>query len=152
MCFINWPFLQDVRVSETEPRIFYMEEFGFRTQFSLPLILNNNTSLAQCLQTGYLIAQVWHQSLKGNHMYYCSASYLHWLIIFSFRVRVNCCGTYLGNQPFFNFETRKLLQMVNQLLWWSVWLTESGTSERWRFSIIDKGDKMIVNNSVWKPQ
>ena len=93
MYFINWLFLQDVRVSDTEPRIFYMEEFGFRTQFSLPLILNNNTSLAQCLQTGYLIAQVWHQSLKGSHMYYCSASYLHWVV--TFYVYAYCSATYL---------------------------------------------------------
>ena len=112
MCFINWPFLQDVRVSDTEPRIFFIEEFGFRTQFSLPLILNNNTSLAQCLQTGYLIAQVWHQSLKGNRMYYCSASYLHWLITFY----LVCMS--ITVEPTLETNNFIILRHVSSCKWW----------------------------------
>lgn len=65
-----------MRISETEPLIFYLEEFGYQTQFSLPLIMNNNTSLAECLQTGHLIIQVWHQNSKGNFVFDISY-YIH---------------------------------------------------------------------------
>lgn len=65
-----------LRVSDTEARVLYIEEYNYRTQYLLPLLVDNTTSLAECMQTGSLLVEIWHQSVRGES----SAYQLHRLL------------------------------------------------------------------------
>lgn len=77
--------------------MFYLEQLDFKTLFELPLLMDNNTSLAECLHSGYLVVETWHQSLQGTHM-------------FLFSTIVECS---VGEQPYLSLILTTTLCLVS---------------------------------------